>query len=317
VGPGLALNRLFLKRMQLIMVFVFLLLLVIVSGFLNRRFLSIENLSNLVATSVPYLLTAFAQTIILLVGGIDLSVGSMVSLSNVLCARFMFNTPFGFLPGLALALAAGSASGYANGIIITRGRLQPIIVTLASSSIIAGLALAILPEPGGKIPAGFARIVNGSTGVPFPLLAAILITIFLWIVLNRTRYGRSVYATGGSENAAYSSGIAVDRIKTISFTLAGLLSALAGVYISSQIYSGDPLLGTNMSLVSITTAVLGGTSLGGGKGNIIGSVAGVFIFIIINNVLNLTGVPSFYQFILQGCLLIFALTIGSLRIRRR
>jgi ribose transport system permease protein len=317
VGLGPALNRLLVKRMQLVMVFIFLLVLIIVAGFLNRRFLSLENFSNLVATSVPYLLTAFAQTIILLAGGIDLSVGSMVSLSNVLCARFMLGTPFGFLPGLILALAAGSAAGYANGLIITRGRLQPIIVTLASSSIVAGLALAILPEPGGKIPAGFARIVNGSTGVPFPLIAAILVTFVLWIVLNKTRYGRSVYATGGNENAAYSSGVAVDRVKTISFVLAGFLSALAGVYISSQIYSGDPLLGTNMSLVSITTAVLGGTSLGGGKGNILGSVAGVFIFIIINNVLNLTGVPSFYQFILQGCLLIFALTIGSLRLRRR
>jgi ribose transport system permease protein len=314
---GPALSRIFFRRTQLVMVFAFLLLLIVVSGFLNRRFLSIENFSNLVATSVPYILTAFAQTIILLVGGIDLSVGSLVSLANVLCARSMLSTPLGFLPGLGLALVVGSAFGYANGIVVTRGRLQPIIVTLASSSIIAGLALAILPEPGGKIPVGFARLVNGSAGVPVPLIALIAFTVLMWIVLNRTKYGRTVYATGGSETSAYSSGIAVDRVKVISFTLAGLLSALAGIYISSQIYSGDPLLGTNMSLVSITTAVLGGISLGGGKGNIIGSVAGVFIFIIINNVLNLTGVPSFYQFILQGCLLIFALTIGSLRLRRR
>jgi len=150
-----------------------------------------------------------------------------------------------------------------------------------------------------------------------PLMAGIFFTVFLWIVLNMTKFGRSVYAIGGSENAAYSSGVAIDRIKMISYIISGLLSAFAGIYISSQIYSGDPLLGANMSLVSITTAVLGGTILGGGKGNIIGSIAGVFIFIIINNVLNLTGVSSFYQFILQGSLLIFALTIGSLRIRRR
>jgi len=148
---GATLSKLFFKRVQLVMVYLFLLVLILISGFLNRRFLSLENFSNLLSSAVPYLLIAFAQTIILIVGGIDLSVGSIVSLSNVLCARFMGNTPFGFIPGLVLALAAGAAAGFANGIIITRGRLQPIIVTLSSSSIIAGLALAILPVPGGVI----------------------------------------------------------------------------------------------------------------------------------------------------------------------
>jgi ribose transport system permease protein len=299
------------------MVYLFLLLLIVVATLLNRRFLSIENLTNLMTTAVPYLLVSFAQTSILLVGGIDLSVGSVVSLSNAISARLMVNGPLGYLPALAVSLAAGCGCGYGNGFVITKGRLQPIIVTLASSSIIAGLALAILPAPGGTVHLGFAKSVTGLlVGIPVPLLLGMLAAVLLWITLNRTKYGRSVYATGGNEYAAYSSGILVDRIKLITFVICGLMSSIAGVYISLQMFSGDALIGSNMSLISITTAVLGGTSLAGGKGSIVGSTAGVFIFIIINNVLNLTGVPSFYQFILQGALLIIALTIGTLRLRR-
>ncbi len=313
----MSLAKMLVTRLQLVLVFAFVLALVVVGGILNRRFLSLENFANLVSTCVPYLLTSFAQTVVLLSGGIDLSVGPLVTLSNVLCARFMSSTPLGYLPGLLLSLAAGTTLGSANGIIVAKARLQPIIVTLASSSVIAGLALAVLPQPGGRVHTGFARLVNGSAGVPAPLLAVLLVTTLLWIILNRTRFGRSLYATGGSEQAAYGSGIRVDSVRIAAFMTSGLLSALAGIYISAQIYSGDPLIGSSMSLVSITTAVLGGTSLAGGKGSIVGSLAGVFIFIIINNILNLTGVPSFYQYIFQGSLLIFALTIGSLRLPRR
>jgi ribose transport system permease protein len=299
------------------MVYAFLLLLIVVSTLLNRRFLSIENLTNLITTAVPYLLISFAQTAILLVGGIDLSVGSVVSLSNAISAKLMVNGPLGYMPALVVSFAAGCGCGYGNGFVITKGRLQPIIVTLASSSIIAGLALAILPAPGGTVHLGFAKGITGLlAGIPVPLLLGMLLTFVLWVILNRTKYGRSVYATGGNEYAAYSSGILVDRTKLITFMICGLMSSIAGVYISLQMYSGDALIGTNMSLISITTAVLGGTSLAGGKGSIVGSTAGVFIFIIINNVLNLTWVPSFYQFILQGALLIIALTIGTLRLRR-
>lgn len=270
----------------------------------------------MITTSIPFIIVSFAQTLVILTSGIDLSVGAIISLSNVICAALMTDSPGGVLFAMVIALIAGVAVGLVNGIIITRGELQPIIVTLSTSAIVGGIALAILPNPGGKVNAGFAKALTGGIiGIPVPLIIGIILTVLTWVLLNNTRFGNSVFAIGGNENAAYSTGIMVGRVKVLVYFLAGLLSAMAGVFLAAQMYSGDPTVGSNFTLKSITTVVVGGTSLAGGKGGIIGSIAGVFILVIINNILNLIGVPSFYQYILQGVILILALAIGSLRTR--
>ncbi|WHH58179.1 ABC transporter permease [Petroclostridium sp. X23] len=305
------------QNSQIIFIYVFLFILIIIAGILDRDFLSTGNFVNLLTTALPFILASYAQTLVILTSGIDLSVGAIISLSNVLCAVLMGAGTLGFLPGLVVALIAGTGAGFINGIIITKGRLQPIIVTLSTSAILGGVALAILPSPGGKINVGFARALDGDVlGIPVALIVAIIVTALVWTLIKNTRFGRALYAVGGNENAAFSTGILIDKVKVLIYTLAGLLCALSGIFLSAQMYSGDPTVGLNFTMKSITTVVVGGTSLAGGKGSIIGSIAGVFILVIINNILNLIGVSSFYQYILQGVILIAALAISSLRTRR-
>jgi ribose/xylose/arabinose/galactoside ABC-type transport system permease subunit len=256
-----------------------------------------------------------AQTMVILLGGIDLSAGSVVSLANAICATTMQESRYGFLLGTILAVLSGIVVGGMNGVLIAKGRLQAIVVTLATQSLIAGFALAILPVPGGFVHETFGRFIGGSLqGFRFiPFVIGIVLIIMMWLVLNRTRYGRNVMATGGNEDAAYNSGVNTTRIKIVTFTLCGLLSALAGIFIAARIRTGDPLIGIRFTENSIAVTVLGGTSLSGGRGGIVGTVAGVFILIIINNILNLIGIPSFYQYIALGIILIMALTLSAVK----
>jgi len=311
-------RKFFLRESPVFLIYGFLIVLAIVSGFMNHFFFTAGNLTNLVTTGLPYIFFSFGQTLVLLIGGIDLSVGSVVSVSNVICATLMDQTPGGFFAAFAVAIAAGIAIGAINGFLVTKGRIQPIIVTLATQTAFQGVALAILPAPGGTTNFGFAAMMSGSlAGIPVPLLIMVVVTALMWFLLNKTRFGTSVYAIGGNEDAAYSTGIMVERKKVAVYMISGLLSALAGIYLSSQMYSGAPTLGVNFTMISITTAVVGGTALSGGKGGIIGTVAGVFIIIIINNLLNLINVSSFYQYVMQGVILILAIAIGSIKARRR
>lgn len=312
------LTKLAQRKSQVIFIYAFLVILMIVAGGLDSSFLTVENFQNLLTTALPYLLVSFAQTFVILTGGIDLSGGAMVSLSSVICATLFADRPELFAVTLLISLISGLLLGVLNGILVTKGHVQPIIVTLSTQVIIQGIALMVLDSPGGTVNADFSAAVNGLVGaIPVPLLLGIAATAIIWIVLNRSRFGHSVFAIGGNENAAYSSGIPVVKIKIIVYAVAGVLSALAGVMLAARMYSGDPTVGVNMTNNSITTAVVGGTSLAGGKGGIIGNLAGVFILIIINNILNLIGVSSFYQYVVQGGILILALAVSSIRARRQ
>ena len=307
------------REMNVIVAYLFLLALVIYSSIMNPYFLTYGNFRNLFKTALPYLFMGFGQTLVILLGCIDLSVGPMVSLATTICATMTTNTPLGFLPGLLVCLAVGLAVGLMNGLLVTKGRIQAIVVTLATSSILSGFALAVLPAPGGSVTKDFARFLQGNLpgfhAAPY-VIGGILIVI-VWLVLNRTRFGKNIMATGGNEDAAYNSGINVDRIKTMAFMLSGLFGAMGGVMISARISAGDPIIGAGLAVNVIAVTVLGGTSLTGGKGGIVGTVAGVFILLIINNILNLFGVPSFYQYVMLGVLLIAALTLNTVQFKRK
>ena len=307
------------KDMAVIVAYLFLILLVIIASMLNPSFTTYANFRNLYNMALPYLFMGFAQTIVILIGCIDLSVGPMVSLATTICATLMTETTFGFMPGLVVCIIVGLLVGLMNGLLVTKGRIQAIVVTLATSSILSGLALAVLPAPGGVYTKAFAKFLQGTLpgfhAAPY-VIGGILIVV-IWLMMNRTRLGKNIMATGGNEDAAYNSGINTDRVKIIAFMLCGMLSALAGVLIASRISAGDPLIGAGLTLNVIAVTVLGGTSLMGGKGGIIGTIAGIFILLIINNILNLIGVPSFYQYVMLGVLLIAALSLSSLKIRRK
>lgn len=306
------------QKSDVLWAYIFLLCLVIAASIMNPNFLTPGNFRNLFISALPYLFVGFAQTFVILLGGIDLSTGSVVSVANAVCAQLMFEGSLGFVPGFAAAIAIGAVVGFANGVFIVKGRLQAIVVTLATQSVLAGLALAILPAPGGSVNKGFAKFITGSlNGFRFvPYVIGAVLVVSMWLLLNRTHWGKCVMAVGGSEDSAYSSGIDTDRVKTTVFVLGGVLSALGGMFIAARIRAGDPLIGVNFSTNSIAVSVLGGTALSGGKGGLVGTVAGVFILIIINNILNLIGVSSYYQYIVLGLLLIAALTLSAIKTRR-
>ncbi len=299
------------RHADFFLVYGILLLFVVAAAALDQHFLSRRNLTNIFITSLPFLIAAYAQTIVILSGGVDLSIGSLVSLITAICAtQMLLNTPWGFAPGLILALLAGLAVGLFNGVLATRFKLQLLIVTLATSLILNGIALTMLDRPGGKLHRQFARLVARDW---FSFLFFAVATLALWPLLNRTRLGKAIYAVGGNEHSAYSVGINPGRTRLFAFALSGFLTALAGVVMACQMYSGDPNAGAPLTLRTMTAAVIGGASFSGGRGRIECTIAGALILSVINNILNLIGVSAFYQYVAQGIILIFAIAVASRR----
>jgi ribose transport system permease protein len=297
---------------------VFLFLFIAIAAFLDEKFLTMPNFRNLIVTAFPNILAACAQTIVIIGAGIDLSVGSLVTLGNVICAATMSKSWSGALMSVVYSLSTGAAMGFISGFTIAKLRIQPLIVTLATSTIAAGLSLAILPKPGGSMHVGFASFMGGRfMGLPNAFFLCCFSIFIIWLLLNRTQFGEGLYAVGGSELSAYSCGVKIVKVKILAYTLSGLLSATAGVFLSTQMYSGDPTVGDSYTLRSVTIAALGGISLFGGKGNVTGVIAGAGILVIINNILNLSKVPTFYQFIIQGLILVGALMLTALLHRKK
>lgn len=292
----------------------FLFALMLFVSLFNESFFTLGNLKNLLRSSMPLLMVGLGQTLIILTGGIDLSLGGIVALGNVVCVTLMDpDSPAGFLMPVAVTLLMGLACGACNGLMITKGRLAPIIVTIATTAVFDGLALLIMPKPGGSVHRAFARAMTRGLGGAAPLLLFLVVLFLIRRLTNHMPYGKALRAIGGSENAAYSTGIRVERVKLLAYTLAGLLCAIAGIFLSAQINSADATIGKNYAMNAITATVVGGTAMTGAVGDPLGTVAGVFIIAIINNMLNLFGVSSFYQFVCQGLILIVALSFSALR----
>lgn len=305
-----------LLRKNVLFIYFFLLLLIILSSFFDKNFMTFGNLTNIFTNALPLLLVAIGQTLVILTGGIDLSVGGIVSVTNVIIA-VLINDERGFLLGLVVTLIIGLLAGLINGLIIVKGKQQPLIVTIATQAIFFGIALSVLSTGGGQTNTKFAELLTGNIfRLPISILITFIILFLVSIVLNKSQFGRFVLAIGGNETASYSSGISVQRIKIYAYMISGFFSALAGIYLNAIIYSGDPLIGTDFTLLSITAVVLGGTILAGGSGGVSGTFAGVFIIYIINNILNLVNITSFYQYIISGSILVIALAFSSLRTKK-
>jgi ribose transport system permease protein len=247
---------------------------------------------------------------VLLIAGIDLSVGSVISLVVTLMALTVTPAPVSMALGILLALAAGAAVGLINGLLITRLHISPFMVTLATLSIVQGLALAFSRTPPAILPREYSPIFNGNLGpIPIPLLVVVGSTLLTALVLRHTPFGRHVYAVGSNEHATRLSGMATDRIKIAVFTISGLMAGFAGAFIAARSRAGDPYIGTNFAFDSITAVMLGGASLFGGRGSVYGTLAGVLIVAVLSNLLNLLGVPSDFQYVLKGLLLILAVML--------
>lgn len=298
----------------LLPVYIIFLIIYLGAGILEPTFFTWNNNVNLFTRITPLILVGIAQTFVILTGGIDLSIGSIVGLANVIAVSLPFlNTPANIILWLVVPPAICLVAGLINGFIITRGGFPPLIVTLATGAVWQGVSLFILSEPGGKISRIVPSYVTGKLFdiVPIPLLILVAALIIFQVILTRTAFGRSVYAVGCNETIAYESGISCDRTKVWVYGLGGFLAGLAGVFLSAWMNSGDPLVGSPYILNSIAVTVIGGTSLMGGVGGIIGILGGSYIFLMLNNILNLLAVSTFYQYVAKGLALIIALAVTS------
>jgi ribose transport system permease protein len=284
---------------------------------LDPTLLDPSTITILSAQFLPLILAAVAQTIVMLTGGVDLSLGPVLSLGMAVFAVTATDGTTGVLAAMALALAVTVAAGAANGVLVAHAGLPPIIVTLAASFLWTGVTLIVLPQPGGHVPAGLVSAYNlGWGGIALPALA-IIVALALWKLVRTTRFGLALYAVGGNEHGAYASGIDTRRVKILAYGFAGLFTGLAGIGLAIQTGSGDPNIGAPYTLNSIAVAVLGGISFFGGVGRMRATLLGALLLGLLTNLLLFTGISTFYQLILQGVVLVVAVAVKTLATRER
>lgn len=291
-------------------------LMILLFGTLAPNFWAVSNASN-VARQVAVLgMIGAVQTVVIISGGIDLSVGSVLAVANVLMAMGLAQGSVAL--GVVLALGAGLGFGLLNGVLIGKTRLAPFIVTLGMLSIARGTALTItdgvpifgLPE------SSFSWIGQGYLGpVPAPVIFAVITFAAIGVLLSRTSFGTTVYAIGGNEQAALLAGMRVARTKIAIYALSGLTAALGGVILTARVNSGQPLLGQGLELDSVATVVIGGTYLFGGRGRLVGTIFGVMFVGILQNGLNLLGISTFVQQVVIGASIIIAVLLTVWRAR--
>jgi len=272
------------------------------------NFLTVANLVNLVRQISINGILAVGVTFVLLTGGVDLSLGSVVALTGVIAASFAHPGQATVLAPLAMGILAGACCGAANGLVVTRGRVAPFIVTLGTMTSARGLALLISHgRPVSNLGPAFARIGGGDfAGVPVPIVIFFLVALTAHVFLKNMRLGRRIYAVGGNENAARASGVHVGAVKTIAYVVSGSLAGLAGVVLASRITTGQPNAGIGYELDAIAAVVIGGTSLNGGVGGVGGAVLGALLIGVINNGLDLLNVSSYYQQVIKGLIIVGA-----------
>ena len=289
-----------------------LIVLVILVSIVNPSFIAPTNLLNLLRQVSTNALIAFGMTFVIITGGIDLSVGSTLALSSALMAGTI---AAGMDPLLAmiLCLVVGTVFGAVNGLLITKGNMAPFIATLATMTIYRGLTLVYTngnPITGIGDSFIFKFVGRGYLfGIPFPVVLMIVSFILLYILLHKMTFGRKTFAIGGNEKASFIAGIKNDRIKTGIYALSGLMASLAGIIITSRLDSAQPTAGTSYEMDAIASVVLGGTSLSGGRGRLVGTLIGALIIGTLNNGMNLLGISSFYQQVVKGIVIIIAVLL--------
>jgi ribose transport system permease protein len=306
-------------------------LITVVMSQLNPAFLTGRNLSNLLLDATTVGIIAVFSTMLMISGGLDLSVASNAALSGVVIG--VLQEPLGLWPAVLTALATGTLLGLINGFVVTFIGINPLIATLGMLSIARGLAFVFangltLPvfDLTGENPEpylAFARLSEGRLlGLAYPVWLMLILFVIGFIVLRQTAYGRAMYAIGGNEEASRLAALPVKRYRLWAYTLSGLSAALAAILLTSRLYAADPKAAPNIELTVITAVVLGGTSLSGGQGGLFGTFLGVFVLGTLLNGLNLQSVSTEFQNIAQGLVLLLAVGIdqlrqGNIRFRRK
>ena len=294
--------------------FLFLVLLFVIASLVSPLFLKPNNLTNVMRQAAALSVVAIGQTFVLLIAGIDLSVGNIATVSGIISAVMMNGKSELIIPAILLSLLTGVLIGLFNGFVITRFKLPDFIVTLAMLSIIDGfMFLYTEGNEVGLVASGFMQFDSSTfLKLPFTFLLSLGITGLAYVFLQYTRLGRNIYAVGGNRDSARLSGININKVRMMVYGISGFMAALSGLVLLSRIGIGYPLAGADLNIDSIVAVVIGGTALRGGRGNIIGTLFGVLILSILNNFFNLIGVSAFAQIVLKGVIIVSVVILRAL-----
>lgn len=314
-SSGLNLKK--INRYSLIIyTYVFLIVIFIIFYIFYPTYRSPANISNLLIQIAPLAIVAVSQAVVLIGGGVDLSIGAVISLTTVMAANLMGNSASGIILGLVIIFAVAAFIGFVNAAICNETYIPPLIVTLAMSYVVQGIVLWYRATPGGSVPRNLSNIIIYRFNVlSIPIILVIVIYIIFAFVMSRSVFGLYTYAVGENELYARMAGVNIKKIRIGNYIISAVLASVAGIVLASRIGSGAPLIGSPYTLNSLTAAVIGGMTFAGGEGFVIGALGGAAIIGMINNALNMSGVGPFYQYIFRGGLLILAMIINSFRRR--
>ncbi len=285
----------------------------IVFSLTTDRFLTVENLTNVLRQVSFVGIASCAVTLVMVAGGLDLSVGSVVAIAGVVAAKFAAEAGWPLPAAFAMGILAGGTFGSLNAFLVVGLRINPVISTLGPLYMGRGLALLLAGgEPVKGVPLAFNDLATSTIGpISTPVAIFVIVAAVLLLIERKTLLGRWAVASGGNTEAARLSGIPIDRTRITLYILSGLAAGIAGIFINSRVATGDPNSGVGFEFDVIVAVILGGTALAGGQGTIIGTVVAVFILGVLGNGLNLLGVESFSQYVVKGILLVFAVGIGE------
>jgi len=296
-------------------------LIIIINAILQPNLLTLETINSNLRVFTPMILLAVGQAFVMLAGGIDISVGGIVSIVNTILATQvgLDGSPEKMWQFVFISIVAGILAGAINGFFVAFLRLQPIITTYATGFIYAGLALFILPNPGGGIPRDISELYRNTTPMGLPLAFYImLITLILWWYIRSTRYGGYLYAVGGKAEAAYQTAVPVTWVVFSTYVISGLMAAFSGIAITMLSGSGNAEIGAAMTLLAITAVVIGGTALSGGVGGIAGPMMGAITLGLINNIISFADINTWWETLIKALIIVVALaTPGVINLFRR
>jgi len=296
-----------------------LFVLMALAGTISREFLTANNLTNVLRQSAALGIVTIGQTVVMIAGGFDLSVTAIMQLVTVIVAEYTLGRNDLILPAAGIGLLAGLLIGLVNGIVITRQKASPFMVTLAIAIIVTGIRLAYTKgTPSGLLPDGLRPLSQGQVfGMPFSVLLYLAITTLTSIVLRRTTYGRRLYAAGANAEAARLAGVNVDWIKLTAYMFSGFLAALSGMVLAAYIGYIDQWMGGGYDLDSIAAAAIGGVSLSGGKGGVWSALAGVLLIRMLMNFVIVIGLSIEYQYVVRGAIVVFAVALYAIQFKRK
>lgn len=288
-----------------------LVLIFLVSCLLSEKFLTAKNMMTILRTNACTALCAFGMTFVILTGNIDISIGSFMTLCGCLASMLIGKAGLATFAAIAISLCVAAVFGYLNGILVTVVKVPAFIATLATMNVMRGICYVMTNGKPVVFSKGlFTQIGGGYLGM-FPLPAVYMLAAFLvlWVLLNKTKFGRRIYAVGGNAMAAQYSGVNIRRTVCSVYVISGLLSACAGILLISRLGSGQPTIGEGAELDAIASCVVGGVSMAGGSGTLVGTLLGCLIIGIIGNILNLVGVNSYIQLIIKGMVIVAAIYV--------